>query len=350
MSTSTIVTIPPDAASSPMMRTNLGWGHDPNNPCERYWTWGDVDDRQIQITPIELRITQLDALDDFGIANISDPHWVETAPAQYKPVADGSRDGFLFITYPGSFKIKATVESSPQKPSWTPRVEYSWVIPGTGKIGSGTLSLMDIPTGWAGEFAVQMPDRVGKYNLDLKFSLYDSNGSKINTKTMSHVLYAGYKNSILPAPKEVWLDRATDGRTGQPAPSRWHPESTPLFIIQDGYMDILLCDVVLHNLGGWPSLIEDSEVICSDCVGFFQCLGRISANIGGGWASRKFNKESGTNNWGFVTKLNSIAPDGLRGNAHPQGQAIDRWYFYYAPARPARELVMEHILRSDIWS
>ena len=330
MSTSTIVTIPPDAASSPMMRTNLGWGHDPNNPCERYWTWGDVDDRQIQITPIELRITQLDALDDFGIANISDPIWVETAPAQYKPVADGSRDGFLFITYPGSFKIKATVESSPQKPSWTPRVEYSWTIPGTGKSGSGTLSLMDIPTGWAGEFAVQMPDRVGKYNLDLKFSLYDSNGSKINTKTMSHVLYAGYKNSILPAPKEVWLDRATNWANGAASPSDVASQINTAIYNTGwlyGYPPSIIgpfyrCED--YQFGGWPDLIENSAVICGDCVRFSNVWAGLVQTLG---VTGMITQELGTQGLGFVTRLNSIAPDGLSGNAHPQGQAIDRWYF-----------------------
>ena len=39
MSTSNIVTIPSGAVSSMWMRVNLGWGYDPNDPCEYSWTW-----------------------------------------------------------------------------------------------------------------------------------------------------------------------------------------------------------------------------------------------------------------------------------------------------------------------
>ena len=47
MSTSTIVTIPPNAVSSTTMRVNLGWGYDPNDPCDYSWTWGDVVDQEV---------------------------------------------------------------------------------------------------------------------------------------------------------------------------------------------------------------------------------------------------------------------------------------------------------------
>jgi len=56
MTTSKIVTIPPDAVSSTWMRANLGWGHDPNDPCEYSWTWGDVVDLEIEITPLKVCI------------------------------------------------------------------------------------------------------------------------------------------------------------------------------------------------------------------------------------------------------------------------------------------------------
>jgi hypothetical protein len=49
MSTSSIVTIPEGALGSTWMRVNLGWDHDPNNPCEYAWTWGDVVDSQVEL-------------------------------------------------------------------------------------------------------------------------------------------------------------------------------------------------------------------------------------------------------------------------------------------------------------
>jgi hypothetical protein len=47
MTTSDIVTIPAGAETITWMRVNLGWNHDPNDPCESSWTWGDVFDEQI---------------------------------------------------------------------------------------------------------------------------------------------------------------------------------------------------------------------------------------------------------------------------------------------------------------
>ncbi|MFQ5456418.1 MAG: carboxypeptidase-like regulatory domain-containing protein [Nitrospirota bacterium] len=49
MSFVSTVTIPPNTISPTYMRTNLGWGHDPNDPCELSWTWGDVTDQEVNI-------------------------------------------------------------------------------------------------------------------------------------------------------------------------------------------------------------------------------------------------------------------------------------------------------------
>ncbi|NJD54460.1 MAG: carboxypeptidase regulatory-like domain-containing protein [Candidatus Methanoperedens sp.] len=43
------VTIPPIAVNSTLLRANLGWNHDPNDPCELSWTWGNVFDKAINI-------------------------------------------------------------------------------------------------------------------------------------------------------------------------------------------------------------------------------------------------------------------------------------------------------------
>jgi hypothetical protein len=47
MTTSTIVTIPDGAVDMTWMRVNLGWDHDPDDPCELSWTWGDVYDEKV---------------------------------------------------------------------------------------------------------------------------------------------------------------------------------------------------------------------------------------------------------------------------------------------------------------
>jgi len=55
-----IVTPPSTVTSDPTwLRANLGWDHDPNDPCESTWTWGNVVDKEIHLeTP---RIKSIEA-------------------------------------------------------------------------------------------------------------------------------------------------------------------------------------------------------------------------------------------------------------------------------------------------
>jgi hypothetical protein len=47
MSISKIITIPSDSVGSTWMRVNLGWGYDPNDPCQSSWGFGDVVDKEV---------------------------------------------------------------------------------------------------------------------------------------------------------------------------------------------------------------------------------------------------------------------------------------------------------------
>ncbi|MEA3357321.1 MAG: GEVED domain-containing protein, partial [Patescibacteria group bacterium] len=70
MSTSNIVTIPADAVSSTWMRVNLGWDHDPNDPCEESWSWGDVVDKEINIA---IKPPKIEEIIVTGIPNAKNP-------------------------------------------------------------------------------------------------------------------------------------------------------------------------------------------------------------------------------------------------------------------------------------
>ncbi|MEW6481435.1 MAG: PKD domain-containing protein [bacterium] len=192
MSTSNIVTIPKDAKTPTWMRINLGWGYDPNDPCKYSWTWGDVKDKEVKL--VDLNVTKLEALEDFDIKNIKDPIWTNKTPSEYKPIADGIKSG--------SFKIKAIIDASPEKPSWKPKCKYKWSLAGIS--GKGEFS------GWKGEFEVNLPKTIGKYTLKLSFELYDQGGYKVKSQSMSHILYATLEDSILLNPKEAWLEKATE--------------------------------------------------------------------------------------------------------------------------------------------
>ncbi len=41
------VEIPPNAKKPTWLRANLGWSHEPEDPCEKSWSWGDVVDQPV---------------------------------------------------------------------------------------------------------------------------------------------------------------------------------------------------------------------------------------------------------------------------------------------------------------
>lgn len=54
--------VPEDAASTTYMRVNLGWDHDPNDPNELYWTWGDIQDYKVDFAAWRSGIQEGDIL------------------------------------------------------------------------------------------------------------------------------------------------------------------------------------------------------------------------------------------------------------------------------------------------
>jgi hypothetical protein len=107
MSTSTIVTIPSDAVATTWMRVNLGWDHDPNDPCEVSWTWGDVIDRQISTrTPVP-RISQINVT---GIPDAKNPMTSDTSVAGAEKVrldaVIAPADGYEVLTVSWSGEVQ----------------------------------------------------------------------------------------------------------------------------------------------------------------------------------------------------------------------------------------------------
>jgi len=175
--------------------------------------WGEL-----RLELVDVKVVEIEALEDIDIKDgagndITDPIWKHDEPSKYDPIADAMKNRFIFWTYPGSLKIKTTIDAFPTKPSWEPKCKYDWQISGTDKHGTGEF------TGWSGEFKVDMPQEVGKYTLTLAFTLYDDENNEIKSQHMSHILYVTYENSKLPKPKTTWLDKATDWASGAANPS-----------------------------------------------------------------------------------------------------------------------------------
>ena len=322
MTATSQVTIPDGAKSSTYLRANLGWGYDPNDPCEYSWTWGNVIDQPLEI--ITAKVLQLDVLNDVPIRDITDPIWqktfdlngnlIDVSPVQNDPIADDMTSG--------SFSIKATLGAHPSQPSWTPKVSYQWFIQGCpGYNGTGQF------IGWDGTFNVSTPQLVDQYTLNLIFTVYDDQGNvitqnqSINSKL--YVVYGSPDASVSP-PKVKWLDKATTW--GKYAVGPW---SASIFLNSDIYSNTGWSYRDTGGGGGtsnWYELVEDTHN-ASNCYTFSQVWYNISKVLGVSGTSAGIECRSyGQHDKGFVTKL-AVSLDGDTGNAHPQGGATDRWRF-----------------------
>lgn len=194
------IAIPPNAVEATWMRVNLGWEDDPNNPCEQYWTWGNVYDRQVQIK--KTRVRKLDALQDVDIRDlngnpISDPVWEEDANGniiENDPIA---------ARYTGAaFKVKAYL--GPIDTSWQPRTSCNWKILGTPFSGTNATFF-----GWDGLISIILPQQVGTYELSMVFTIYDEDNNIVNGgQTITRNLYLIYDTpKTTNSPKTTWLDK-----------------------------------------------------------------------------------------------------------------------------------------------
>ena len=314
MTATSQVTIPDGAKSSTYLRANLGWGYDPNDPCEYSWTWGNVIDQPLEI--ITAKVLQLDALNDVPIRDITNPIWqktfdpdgnlIDVSPVQNDPIADDMTSG--------SFSIKATLGAHPSQPSWTPEVSYQWFIQGySGYSGNGQF------TGWNGTFNVFTPQSVDHYALNLTFTIYDNKGNIITqNQSMNIKLYAVYDTPIISLPKEKWIDKATTW--GQYAVGPW---SASIFLNNDIYSK----GGWLYRDGAtsWQALIEGTATQ-GNCVSFSNVWNSLSKVLG--VAGTSVQQTTGQYNSGFLTKpATSLPPENLSGNAHPQSGSFDRWLF-----------------------
>lgn len=314
MTTSDIITIPSDAVPVTWMRTNLGWGHDPNDPCELNWTWGDIVDKEVHLGPI--KVIQLDASNDIDIQNITDPVWkkmfdsdgnlVDVTPIEDDPIAD------FFMS--GSFKVDATLDAFPTKPPWTPAVDYTWTFPTALPAASGNGSF----SGWTGSFDVVAPQKVGIYDLQLQFIFKDDQNNVVGDQSISRKVYITYDTPILSPPKEEWLEKSTTWANTAADPSEVTSILNQGIYSGGGWL-------YRDSATSWQSLVEGTAS-SGNCVSFSNVWNNLCKVLGVTGTSTV--QTNGMHGAGFVTKpATALPPESLKGNAHPQSGSVDRWVF-----------------------
>jgi hypothetical protein len=313
------VVIPAGAVPKTYLRVNLGWGENPENPCQAYWTWGNVYDKEVTLG--DVKVTELDIRDNVAIRDYANPVWkkvfdtsgnlVDVSPPENDPIADDMTSG--------KFTFDVTVDAFPSKPQFSPTVKCNYVI----KSATNTVTGNPPPpfTGWTGTLSLTTPQNVGVYDVSLNFNIFDPDGNQISSqpitlKKMFIILNTPNKSLDLPV-KEIWLEKATAWAAGANDGKTVKESLVNGIYGSSGW-------IYTPDIKSWQQLVEGKPNQSADCQSFSSTWDALCKILGVPGTGVK--KTSGDHNKGFVTKP-ATALDGKTGNAHPAGGANDRWYF-----------------------
>lgn len=307
-------TIPAGIAGARTMRVNLGWGFDPNDPCEYQWTWGNVLDLEVNFA--NAAVTSISVINDVAIRDVNDPIWRRVLNPDGS-VSDDTPPGDRVIAGAasvGSFTVQAQLSSVTATPPWSPNVEYMWSI--NGEAGSGAFS------GWQGNFPVTLPRRVGTYTLTMFYTIRDPNNNVIRRQTVMmpvHITLNAPLASVSP-PKLRWLEKACQWSAGATN------EATVLNNLNNGIYQ-LSGGIYEDHSQSWEYFLDNVPGAQVNCVTYSSTWNNLCKVLGIGGTSVRQTR--GANNMGFVT-LPATALDGKTGNAYARaagGPPYDKWVF-----------------------
>lgn len=211
-------------------------------------------------------------------------------------------------------------------PSWTPNIKYKWSITGSGE-NSGDFKELK---GWENNFKVTIPDKIGKYKLEVVLQI--CNGNEVLTEEKrTHTLYVvlndpqelGWFSSydIVP-PKTYWLDLAME----------WGGKSN----VEKDILDNLNKNIYTNPLKwkyGYRStapakdnaiqLLENAVgTTYGDCYVFRDVWRIMAATLGIKTDYYDYEDE------GFITSTTKALDNNDYANAFPKGSSTaDRWSF-----------------------
>lgn len=242
------------------------------------------------------------------------------------PIADDISGGW-FGWGARKFKYEYNIGYWPSnaRPSWTPKVKYYWKIMGSNGKSDGFIE----KSGWKNDFDVTIPDRVGKYFLQVIMKIYNDD-ILMTTEFRVHTLYVlldGPVGSVRGAdsgtPRTAWLDLAVDWADGQKSQSdilkalNTNEYANPLGWKYGYYPDKTKVkeDAV--------TMIENGAGKNSDCYVFRDVWRILAASLG---IKTKDSNYVFSN--GFLTSTRPALDNNASANAFKRGSAkADRWLF-----------------------
>lgn len=319
------VEIPANARRPTWLRANLGWGYDPNDPCEKSWRWGDVADQQVLAN---FRVQEITATLNVEMADVPKPLW-QTNYDKYGNIVStiDNRPVAAMLAY-GYFYLPVKLIAFPADFAEEPKTLCDWEVVGTKMRGVSGFA------GKNGAMEIKLPQEMGLYQLNLNFKFFGSKFEPLSEQKISLPLLVSYKEPKLANIKRNWLEKAIQWTAGYKI--KWS---------QGAINDHELAESVMHAIYGrsgwgyytfyfnWPNLkgFEGQEpggncaVMRNVWAGLLKTLGVDDVSEPG---------HTGREGYGFMANPNYTALGSLKsaqGNAEPNDfdpfTSYDRWVF-----------------------
>lgn len=237
----------------------------------------------------------------------------DIGPYDEYPFSGPSKKFFGLFT--GSAELHATLDQCPRNTRSTPKVKAEWKIGGTSLKGVATW------TGKEGDINLDMPDKVGSYEVEITFTIDGKKHPAIKRKLF---VTKGAPLAQVAPPRLGWYEKATTWAAGQ-------SDDGPILASLLGgiysfggahwrYLDTSACS--------WEKLVADT-VTCGDanCYIFSDVLENMAATLGvsGLSAIRRTGAHSPL---GFLTNAKPSLDPNFTGNAKSVGgTTYDRYRF-----------------------
>jgi len=317
MHTESVTAVPPNAVRPTWLRVNLGWGYDPNDPCEDDWSYGNVRDKEVLST---VKVAELWSQGDVPIREVQNPVWAGQYSERGQFIKAIKDDPAAWPLRFGKFSYQVFLQSFPANIGLTPRVECQYEFKGSSYRLSGATNSF---TGWSGTIFGGLPRQVGDYALTLRFKIYDQANSLIATQSieMPSVFVTYYVPIVQNAgppliPKRLWYEKAVEWAGGTADPN----------IMARKMMEAVYSHTTwkYRNVRTpWDGLLENQfdRASCRSMTDIWINLLRVLGVLGVSVA-----EEKGTYGHGFVSKPSLAAFDGSLGYARES-------YYFGTPNR-----------------
>ena len=306
------VLIPPNAKKPTWLRANLGWGSDPQNPCQLNWSFGNVVDQQVLWN---MKVKEISAEMNIPIPEVS-TKLLSAEYDQFGNLLGTTGDGIVAAGMKqSSFKLPVKLISFPSNIGDNSKTECKWFIKNTNLKSSGII------IGKSGKLNISVPQKVGFYELHLRFYFKNELNNIIGEQLVVLNLWVPYDIPKIALGKKIWLQRAIEWADGA-----INDDETALKMMQ-----------AIHGKSNWRyinggnswfKLVEGIED-WGNCRNMANVWTKMLYVIGVGGVEPVGH--SGRNNKGFLSPAGFVAFGKLNssnGNAYPGlFWGYDRWAF-----------------------